>query len=258
MNKDICLHAAAVLLKNRNTSLNVPRLKPELRPKSIDDALGIQAAMAELRQDSVGGWKCLLPIAADKLIVAPIFADDIQSGRQCELMADTGVAKVEPEIAFVLAKDLPAQTDDYSEAQINDAIGDCHMALELIQRRFADSEQASFFEVLADGLVNQGLFLGPKLDKQKALAASLINLSITQGDATQLYDGKHPNQNPVSPIYWLINYMSKRGVSFRAGQALITGSYAGVLELAFDCLNDIEYQHLGAYQIEFIAKKAHR
>ncbi|WP_411991966.1 hydratase [Agarivorans sp. DSG3-1] len=256
MNKDTSLQAAKVLLSNRNTDQKVARLAPELRPHTIDDALEIQAAMAELRQDKIGGWKCLLPPAEDKVIVAPIFTADVQSGIHCELMADTGIAKIEPEIAFVLAKDLPAQAEDYSEAQINDAIGDCHMALELIQRRFADSEEAAFLEVLADGLVNRGLYLGPKLDKAKAFAASSIQLSLSQNDNKQSFEGKHPNQHPVSPIYWLINFMSKRGVSFKAGEALITGSYAGIVELEFDVDTLIEYQDLGAYQVKLVKAQA--
>ena len=77
----------------------------------------------------------------------------MQQGEVCELFADTGsvsgkeVVRVEPEIAFVLAKPLPANSNGYSKAQINDAIGSCHMALELIQSRFADDSGAEFYEV---------------------------------------------------------------------------------------------------------------
>ncbi|WP_432454000.1 MULTISPECIES: hydratase [unclassified Agarivorans] len=248
------VEAAQTLLNNRNTSIKAKRLAPTLRPQSIDDALAIQAQMTELREDGIGGWKCLLPLAEDKLVVAPIFADLVQRGESCSLYADGGVARVEPEIAFVLSQDLPARDKDYSEAEIDQAIGRCHMALELIQGRFADTENAAFFEVLADGLVNQGLFLGPEIDKAAAFSASNIEISFTQGEQTQQLAGEHPNQNPVSPIYWLINYMSKRGVSFNAGQAIITGSYAGIVELNFACETEVEYQDLGAYKLKFLAR----
>ncbi len=96
----------------------------------------------------------------------------MQQGDVYELVfADTGsvpgkgVARVEPKIALLLTKSLPWSLNGYSEAQINDAIGSCHMALELIQSRFADDSGAEFYEVLADCLANQGLFLGANRER---------------------------------------------------------------------------------------------
>lgn len=241
--------AAKQLVANRsNVSNSAPRLPSELRPSNIHEALLIQSYIIQQYPSSVGGWKCLLPFD-DRVIVAPIFADGIQSGDQCTLIADKGHARVEPEIAFVLGADLPAQQDDYSQQEIDTAIGSCHMALELIQSRFADDSGSEFLEALADGLVNQGLFLGPEINREQAFTASHINIEISQLDQQQTFDGVHPNQAPVSPIYWLINYMSKRGVSFQKGQAIITGSYCGVVNLAFDQATKVTYQGIGEYSV---------
>ena len=141
--------------------------------------------MIDLKSDKVGGWKCLLPLAEDKFVVAPIFSGSVQQGEVCELFADNDVVRVEPEIAFTLAKSLPANQEGYSEAQINDAIGSCHMALELMQSRFADDSGAEFYEKLADGLVNQGLFIGPEIDREKAFTSAEINIEVTQGEQVQ-------------------------------------------------------------------------
>ena len=54
-----------------------------------------------------------------------------------------------------------------------------------------------------------------------------------------------------NPLYWLINFMSKRGTDFKAGQAIITGSYAGIVEVEFDKQTEIEYVGLGKYNVEF-------
>ncbi len=45
--------------------------------------------------------------------------------------------------------------------------------------------------------------------------------------------------------------MSKRGISFKAGQAIITGSYAGVVEVEFNSVTNINYVGLGNYQVTF-------
>ena len=245
--------AATQLLKRRAAGTKASRLHDKIRPNSINDALSVQAEMIAQRSDPIGGWKCLLPPAENQQVVAPIFAQAINRGAICKLFADNKMARIEPEIAFVLGKDLPAQQQDYSQAQIDDALSGCYMALELLQDRFQESSDVEFCEKLADCLANQGLFIGPEIDKSLAYAASEITINVSQADSKQTFAGKHPNQAPLNPLYWLINFMSKRGTDFKAGQAIITGSYAGIVEVLFDMLTEIEYAGLGKYTVEFKA-----
>jgi 2-keto-4-pentenoate hydratase len=245
--------AATLLLNRRAAGVKAARLDAQIRPGSIDDALAVQAEMIMQRSDPVGGWKSLLPPAENQLVVAPIFAQTINRGSICKLFADNKMARIEPEIAFVLGKDLPAQQQDYTPAQIDNAIEGCYMALELMQERFVESSGVEFYERLADCLVNQGLFIGPKIDKALAYTAGDITINVSQADNKQTFAGKHPNQLPQNPLYWLINFMSKRGTGFKAGQAIITGSYAGVVEVEFDKQTEIEYVGLGRYCVEFKA-----
>lgn len=247
-----CSQAATELLSYRVADASYQQLGVGIRPTSIDDALLIQKEM--LTRGPVGAWKALLPPADDQVIVAPIFADTINQGKQCLLFADNNLARIEPEIAFILGKDLPAKASAYSEAEIDDAVATCHMALELMQDRFIDNSAVTFYDKLADCLVNQGLFIGPEIDKEKAYQTSTINISIEQKGNKQTFAGKHPNLSPQKPLYWLINYMNKRGVDFTAGQAVITGSYAGIVELLFNSDTEIEYQGLGKYSVEFIKR----
>ncbi|WP_295898693.1 hydratase [uncultured Vibrio sp.] len=247
--------AATELLNRRVAGTKAPRIEESHRPSSLEDALQVQSSMIDLRSDKVGGWKCLLPLADDKFVVAPIFADTVQQGSVCELFADKQVVRIEPEIAFVLNQDLPANPEGYSEDQINEAIGSCHMALELMQSRFADDSGAEFFEKLADGLVNQGLFIGPEIDRDAAFTASTIDITVTQDDQAQQFAGKHPNTMPPTPIYWLINAMTRRGIEFKAGEAIITGSYCGIVEVEFDKLTTINYEGIGEYQVTFNEKR---
>lgn len=247
--------AATELLSRRVAGTKAPRLAAEQRPTNIEHALQVQAEMIAQRTDGVAGWKCLQPLAEDKFVVAPIFADSIQKGESCELFKDNGMARVEPEIAFILGTDLPAKAEGYTEAEINDAIGGTHMALELMQARFADDSGAEFYEKLADCLVNQGMFIGPEIDRQAAFAASKIDITVAQGEAVQTFAGEHPNTMPANPIYWLIDFMSRRGIGFKAGEAIITGSYCGIVEVDFDMATSIKYDGIGEYQVTFSEKK---
>lgn len=242
--------AATELLSRRVKGTKAPRLAADIRPTTNEEALDVQDQMTAQRTDSVGGWKCLLPFD-DKMIVAPIYSDTFQSGPVCKLIMDKEKARVEPEIAFVLNKDLPAQEADYTEEEINAAIGSCHMALELMQSRFTDDTDAEFPEKLADMLLNQGVYIGPEIDREKAFAAAEINLTFTAGDEVRELAGKHPNPLPQLPLYWFINYMSKRGTSFTKDQAIITGSYKGIVNCDFDIETTISYENIGEYKVTF-------
>lgn len=248
------LLSAKELLSRRTSHMTHPCLELSLRPKTLNDALNIQDSMIDLNTDKVGGWKCLLPLAEDKFVVAPIFSQTIQRGEHCSLFADNDKARIEPEIAFILGKDLPASEVGYSEEEINEAIGSCHMALELMQARYSANAGAEFYDVLADCLTNQGMFIGPEISREKAFNASEFIVSISQEEHEHSFDGKHPNSSAQAPIYWLINYMTRRGTTFFKGEAIITGSYCGIVELDFDIPTSVKYEGVGEYQVTFSKK----
>ena len=243
--------AAEQLLSNRKAGAIVTPLATELSPKDCEQAFQIQEEVIALRSDAVAGWKCLLPLDNGNIIAAPIFADTVQSGDKCSLFMDAGKARVEPEIAFVLGADLPARAEGYSADEVDAAIKSCHMALELMQIRYREFPDASFFEKLADGMVNQGLFIGPEIDKSKAYAASEISITFDQASGKQEMEGSHPNELPYKPVQWMINFMSQRGVSFKAGEAFITGSYKGIVDVDFNQETAISYAGLGEYKVTF-------
>ncbi|TXR53036.1 hydratase [Reinekea thalattae] len=240
--------AAQELLNRRKPGVKAPRLEESIRPASLEDAFAIHAEMATI--EPVTGWKCLFPLAADKIIAAPIF--NLQQDTDVvELFEDKGVARVEPEVAFVLAKDLPAKAEDYTEAEVLDAVGSAHMALELMQSRFEEGAEQSYFESLADCMVNQGMFVGPEIDKAAAAELSTVKITVTQGDEVRELDGKHPNERAIDGLVWLVNYMGKRDVSLKAGAAIITGSFKGIVNMAFDVETTIAYEGLAQYQVTF-------
>jgi 2-keto-4-pentenoate hydratase len=153
-------------------------------------------------------------------------------------------ARIEPELAFVLGRDLPPRDEPYTPAEVDAAIASAHMALELIDSRYADRGGVSFEENLADGLVNRGLLLGTALNLADARGASMLRITVRSAADGQLvvkHDGRHPDAAPCAPLYWLANHLRTQGPGLKAGQAVITGSYAGSFELPLDQDLLIEY-----------------
>ncbi len=246
--------AASILSARRSSGEQGPRLPASCRPADLDAALAIQAAVTAQLGDRIAAWKCGLP-AADRVVLAPIYAGTVHSDNNapCALWVRAGQARVEPELAFILGRDLPVRDTPYTPAEIDAAVARTHLALELIDSRYSDAADASFAENLADGLLNQGLFIGPQVDAGQARAASAMPLRITvaSGETSELA-GQHPNGDPRAPLYWLAEYLRSTGRGLQAGQAVITGSYAGCIELPLEQEIAIQYGELGTLTVRFM------
>ena len=239
--------AAQFLIERRNNPTITNRLAPELRPTTTEDALAIQKVIMEKMGDKVGGWKCVLP-AADKLNVAPIFAKTIYDKSPCLVKLDNGVCSIEPELAFRFKQDLPPRDAVYSDAEIKAALAGSHLALELIEKRYNGTEEVGYLENLADCLFNQGMYLGPEVSLENAIAASELDFILTQGEARS-FKGSHPNNAPILPVFWLVNFLRQAGIGIKAGQVVITGSFAGVHEVTPGIEFSMDYIGLGTMRV---------
>lgn len=252
------------------------------RPESLPAAFATQQAVASLLSSPIIGWKCAMP-SSERWVLAPLFAAELQTTRYCQLWpSQNDLARVEPELCFVLKQPLPARVLPYTPQEIDLAIGSTHIALELIQSRYATDSGAAFLDQLADGLFNQGLWLGPQINSDEAsefeLRYQIGNVPAgtceSQADATQnpehnLGDnaqsanssrvclaGKHPNQAPRLPMYWLVNFLSAHQIDLAAGQMIITGSYAGVLEFPLETPVQLQFGSLGHIELVFSGRSA--
>src|ERR1700674_1922283 len=148
------------------------------RPADVADALAIQERVRELLGAAIGGWKCSLPSAAREVAVAPIFASTITSNSPCTILPIEGKARIEPEIAFVIGRDLPPRATPYSDAEVRAAVRETRTVLELIGPRYADPAAVTYPEFLADNIANQGLFVGPVVADRLELALEAFRISI--------------------------------------------------------------------------------
>lgn len=267
LNQSLINAAANELAQRRATGNAGERLAPALRPHNVAQAFAIQQAVAHLYQKAnnpIAGWKCLLP-SADKIVVAPIYQQDMyRHPSNCPLYPSAaGSARVEPELAFEIAEDLPPNSQAYSQAQIDSALGHTHLALELINSRYQNPSEANYFDALADGLVNQGLWLGPCIDTDNLEAEKIdthqfeLSVKVENGEHRQIL-ATHPNGLAKAGLYWLVNFLSAQGIGLKRGQYVITGSYAGVLELPLAQRCQFQYGSLGGFEVEFVDKSSSR
>lgn len=218
-----------------------------------DEALIVQRRIMELLGEKIGGWKASLPQPRG-LFVAPLAASTIRSKSPCPILLHGGVVKVEPEIAFVLGRDLAPREKPYTEQEVREAIARTHVVLELIGSRFPDPKAVPFPENLADCIQNQGLFVGPIVTNALDRNLEAIPIKVTSpGGVVLTHDGRHPNGHPLRPLIWLANFLSSRGETLMAGQVVTTGSYAGVVEVPPATPLTVEFGDVGSLSVQFTA-----
>lgn len=220
------------------------------RPVDLEDGWLIQQEVTRRLGQPVAGWKASPP-SPGKLVAAPIYQPALCRAAICSVPFPLGATAVvvEPELAFVMAKDLPSRGQAYTETEVDAAIGSVHAALEICASRYTDHSSLPFPELLADGVVNNGLWLGPELGGPDVSAFELTWQ--VAGEPAQTAEATHPNGDPRTPLYWLANFLSERGIGLLAGQAVITGSYAGVLTLPLGKRTQFDYAGLARFEVEF-------
>ena len=238
--------AARELSQRVKTGTSGPLLAPGCRPQSLEDGWRIHRRVSELRGTPVQGWKCGLP-PADRWVAAALH-EAVPAGGIVRMPAGVsgsgGTGRIEPEIAFVMGRDLPPRIEAYTAEEVMAAVGEMRLAVEVLGCRYEDPNQARGPELMADGMWNQSLVLGPVLASLEAELAFELTVSVAgQPDVQQA--ASHPNGDPRRPLVWLAEFLRVQGVGLRAGQAVITGSFAGALRVPLNVPVTLRYGELG-------------
>jgi 2-keto-4-pentenoate hydratase len=248
--------AARHLLAARRARQPGPRMTESCRPTELEDALAIQRGVQELLGVPTGGWKCSLPTADRALSCAAIFAPTIARVSPCSVMAHGGITRIEPEVAFVLGRDLPRRAIPYSEGEVRTAIAETRLVLELLDSRYADPAAVTFPELLSDQVSNQGLLVGPLLGDAFSRPLEGFVVVITGPNGTlHRREGRHPDGHPLRPLVWLANFLAGRAEmeGLKAGEIVTTGSYAGALEVPVATPLSVQFGDLGEIGVELVA-----
>jgi 2-keto-4-pentenoate hydratase len=243
--------AAQHLFAARKSGTPGERLPESCRPSDADSALAIQDRVLELLGDSVGGWKCAVPLPKAPVILSPIPKSAIVRSTRCRVPGSA--AQIEPEVAFVLSRDLPARVTAYSEDELRAAIGESRFVLELLRTSYANKAEAGSFEILADAYNNLGLLIGPAIPNALDRPLETLHVTITaQGRTIHDRDGRHPSGHPLKALAWLVQFLNGRGQGLKAGEVVTTGSYAGIVDAPVGVPLRAQLGELGVIEVELI------
>ena len=223
--------AARHLWDSHRRRADYVNLPAALAPDGIDAAYTIQDAFHRHATPSLGsiaGWKIATTtkvmqqlMGIDRPCAGAIFQRTIHRSPARLAAADYVSLKVECEIAFRLARDLPPERAPFSASDVAGAIEAVMPAFELVDDRRAVYRETSALSLIADNCWNQGVVLGDAKPPLSAEALGALQGRLEIGERPALA-GKA--DGPLGALAWVATLIAARGGGLRSGMIVMTGS----------------------------------
>jgi 2-keto-4-pentenoate hydratase len=200
---------------------------PDAGPDGGDAAYAVQRAVwrAMVGAARPTAWKVGTPAVTVEPVAAPVFPSRLAVG-PASLSGDLFLSLgVEAEIALRFGKRLPRRVAGCTRAEILDAIGSVHVAMELVDTRLADAEAAGPHWRLADNLLNGALVLGDAIPHWRELDWNGQGAQVwLDGTAT----GEAGGRPPLGDIFHCLPWWLVHAGGAEPGDIVTTGAWSGM------------------------------
>jgi 2-keto-4-pentenoate hydratase len=228
------LHAANDLLyRHWEKQTRIDALPEDMRPADRAEGYRVQACIEDYTKEKLFGWKIAATSTAGQ---AHINVDGPLAGRLLaeRVIADGGSYRLgnnlmqvaEMEFAFRMAKDLPPRSAPYTQEEVTAAVGSLHPAIEVPDSRYCDFTLVGLAQLVADNACADRFVLGPATTadwRSIDLAAHQVRAlkdSVVAGEGS----GVNVLGDPRIALTWLVNELSRHGLTLKAGEVVTTGT----------------------------------
>ncbi len=210
---------------------------PGAAPADDRAAFALQCEAARLTGWHQTGWKigCTSEMAKKMLNTSspfpgPVYAErTVENGGTVRVSA-AALRLVEPEIAFTMARDLPARGREWTCEEVIAAAASVHLSLELVNRRLPGGLEDGNTWNIADGGCNDAFVLGPANDVLPAGRYASLELSVLKNnDVASTGIGANALGGPDIALTWLANYLNANSQMLKAGDVVTTGVVTGLV-----------------------------
>ncbi len=257
MDKDQIAAASRTITGHWRAGSKLAALEPSERPQTRKEGYAIQAELEKTGQ--LFGWKIAATSeAGQKHINVPgplagrIMADTVIADGGTASMHGNEMRVAEPEFCFRMARDLPPRTSSYSVAEVLDAVGSLHPAIEIPDSRFADFVSAGEAQLIADNACAHLFVLGASTGADWR-ARDLIEEKpvVTMRGQRYVGHGKNVLGDPRAALAWLANELRELGITLRAGEVVTTGTCHPPLPIQSGDRMEVDFGVLGRVSVVF-------
>lgn len=256
MDADKIAKLAEILDTARRSAKPLTSLDEGLKPATLDDGFAVQAAIAKRHGGAVNGWKImggtpesLVALRVPRPLPAPIFKI-FSWENPAKLDAANFVGpKLECEIAYLLAKDLPPRSTPYTQAEVEDAIGGVMAGVEVVDSRLTEAVRSQPM-VVADCVGNGGYVTGK-------LHRDWRKVDLTDTPVTVTADGKEFAKGSTKIIPTMVvmvsmaNNQAPGAAPLKAGQFVTTGTLTGAPVIGDARKLTCDFGPIGTIELEF-------
>jgi len=230
-NKD-AMDAARQLLECGQTGRVIDALADEHRPESPADGYAVQAALAQLQNEKVVGWKIAATAQAgrdhinvDRPLAGRLYPSTVFDSGASVSMQSNRMMVAEAEFVFKMGGTLSPQPEPFSEREVAAAIGELHPGLELPDSRFSDFTRVGTACLIADNACASQFVLGPAapLPFTPESLADHPSALLVNGQVVSTGKGADALGGPLTALTWLANTLRDLNIPLLAGQFVTTG-----------------------------------
>ncbi len=270
INEPAAIEEAARLDEAERTRTQIERTTSRFPDADLDDAYRVQAAWRMLRLDRgerLVGHKIGL---TSRAMQASMNITTPDSGFLTDAMvfeagasipaADHLDVRVEVELAFMLADDLDAaavERPDFGVADVIAATEYVTPALELIAARTFRRDPMTgitrtVVDTIADNAANAGIVTGGERVAPDAIDLRWVGAMLDRNgviEETGLAAGVLGH--PAEGIVWLARRYAEQGMSLRAGEIVLAGSFTRPVDVRAGDRFRADYGELGSFEVSF-------
>lgn len=252
--------AALKLVEARQRHKTIESLAPDM-PDDLDEAYAIQNAthagiLAVAGGGEAVGYKigCTNPQAQAEIgidapfhgrLLSPYFHDspaEIPSERHFMVV-------LEPEIAFRMGRDLPADQAPFDRDLVNASVAEVMAAIEVVDSRYQDWTTAGAAQAIADNAFNGAWVRGETRNEVNLLSLDEIPVEIAvDGETRETGVGGNALGHPLNALSWLAHELARKGEGLKAGEYVSTGTCTATVRIvkgqravaSFGPLGDVE------------------
>ncbi len=215
-------------------------LPEAVRPANRAEGYAIQARLDEISGRTCVGWKIAATsfagqqhIGVSGPLAGRIFAARLHEDGATVSLAGNRMLVAEPEFAFRFRAALPPRSAPYATAEILEAVGTLHLALELPNSRFADFAKVGEPTLIADDACAHLLVLG------KAVQADWRSRDLSRHEVHARVGERYEREgiganvlgDPRTALTWIVNELSALGIGLKPGEFVTTGTCMVPLEI---------------------------
>ena len=183
--------------------------------------------------------------------------DDMQFEEGSDIPFDRFIVpRVEVELAFILGKDLTGP--DCTIFDVLDATDYIIPAIEIIDARLHNVDPETgitrkVFDTISDNAANAGIVLGGRPIKPHELDLRRISAILYRnGVIEESGVSAAVLNNPVKGVAWLANKLHPHGVTLKAGQIILGGSFTRPVAARPGDTFHVDYDQLGSIAFRFV------